>query len=282
VPETLINPVVNAPDPTWVLITPEMAAEWLKELNTHNRRLNMGHVESLSRDMMAGKWLPNNNAIAFGINPEGREVLLDGQHRLAAIRRAGVAIPMLVQRGLPMDSQKAMDINRARTYKDQLHLDDIKNSSTIAAVLRRICLWEAGSYRSNNSTFKPTRAEMDEMFAAHPDLVKDADWARGRAASLQLAPTVATFVRWLLRETNEKEGIWFTDRMYDLHELPRDHIIQVLHRRISREREMRAYGPDDYTALIIRAWNYYRRGETPVKIQMPGMLTNETFPRPVV
>jgi hypothetical protein len=272
---------INAPAPAWVLITPDMAREWLRDLNTHNRRLNMSHVESLTRDMAAGKWEPNNNAIAFGIDEEGREVLLDGQHRLAAISRAGVAVPMMVARGLPMSAQGAMDIGRHRTYKDALHLADEKNSSTIAAVLRRIALWEAGSYRSSNAALKPTRAEMDTVLEKYPELRKDADWARGRASSMQLAPTVATFVRWLLRETNESAGVWFTDRLYDLHELPREHVIQVLHKRIVREREMRAYGPDDYVALIIKAWNYYRRNEEVGKIQMPGILTNETFPRPV-
>lgn len=281
-PVTSISSVVNAPAPEWCLITPEMAREWLKDLNTHNRRLNTNHVESLTRDMKAGHWEPNNNAIAFGIDKDGREVLLDGQHRLAAISRAGVPIPMMVARGLPMSAQGAMDIGRHRTYKDALHLADEKNSSTVAAVLRRIALWEAGSYKSSNATLKPTRAEMDELLEKYPDLRKAADWARTRASTMMLAPTVATFVRWLLVHTNEKEGTWFTDRIYDLHELPHDHMIQILHRRIIREREMRAYGPDDYVALVIRAWNYWRRNEVVGKIQMPGVLTNETFPRPVV
>lgn len=272
----------NFIQPEWVEITPDLAREWLKTLNTHNRRLNANHVESLARDMRAGHWEPNANAIAFGIDEEGREVLLDGQHRLAAISRAGVPVWMLVQRGLPPSSQAAMDIGRHRTFSDALTLADEKNSSTLAAVLRRITLWEVGAYKTTTAGLKPTRAEMADTLEKYPGLRKDADWARTRASTMMLAPTVATFVRWLLRETNEEQGVWFTDRMYDLSELPSGHIIQVLHRRIIREREMHVYGPDEYVALCIKAWNYMRRGEDVGKIQMPGILTNETFPRPVV
>jgi hypothetical protein len=281
VPKAL-TPGLNAPDPAWVLITPDMARRWLKDLNIHNRRINTNHVESLARDMKAGHWEPSDSAIAFGLDADGREVLLNGQHRLAAVSRAGVDVLMLVARGLPLSAQGAMDIGRHRAYKDALHLADEKNSSTMAAVLRRIALWEAGSYRSSNATLKPTRAEMDELLEKYPDLRKAADWSRTRASTMMLAPTVATFLRFLLVRTNEKEGTWFTDRLYDLHELPHDHMVQVLHRRIIREREMRAYSADEYVALVIRAWNYWRRNEHVGKIQMPGALTNETFPRPVV
>jgi hypothetical protein len=268
--------------PEWIEVTPDLAREWLKDLNVHNRKLNMSHVESLARDMAAGHWEPNANAIAFGLDDDGREILLDGQHRLAAVSRADTPIWMLIQRGLPMTSQRAMDIGRHRTYSDALHLDDEKNASTIAAVLRRITLWEVGAYKTSNAGLKPTRAEMDDVLRKYPELRRDADWARTRFKAMQLAPTVTTFVRWLLRETNPEQGVWFTDRMYDLHELSRDHVIQVLHRRIAREKDMRVYGPDEYVALIIKAWNHYRRGEDVGKIQMPGTITNETFPRPVV
>lgn len=281
-PNTLTSPTIpTLINPEWVLITPEIAREWIKDLNTHNRRLNMGHVEALARDMTAGHWEPNGNAISFGLDTEGREVLLDGQHRLAAVSRSGITVPMLVQRGLPLSAQGAMDIGRIRTYSDALHLADEKNASTIAAVLRRITLWEVGAYKTGGGGLKPTRAEMSDTFDRYPGLRKDADWARTRARTMQLAPTVAAFVRWVLREANESEGIWFTERLYDLDQLPREHVVQVLHRRIVREKDLHVYGADEYVALCIKAWNHWRRGEEVGKIQMPGLITNETFPRPV-
>jgi hypothetical protein len=274
-------PKPNAPAPAYVEVTPQLARQWIKDLNVHNRRLNMGHVEALARDMKAGHWEPTADPIRFGIDPDGREVLLDGQHRLSAVSLSGVTVIFLVVHGLPASAQALMDIGRHRTFSDALHLADEKNSSTLSAVLRRITLWEVGAYKGSNAGLKPTRPEMADTLARYPELRKDADWARGRASAMMLAPTVATFVRWLLRETNEKDGIWFTDRLYDLDQLPSTHIVQVLHRRIAREREQRIYGADEYVGLIIKAWNHYRRGEDVGKIQMPGVLTNETFPRPI-
>ena len=272
---------VTAIAPEWVEITPQLARDWLRDTNLHNRRLNMGHVDALARDMGAGHWRPTGNSISFGIDADGREVLLDGQHRLAAISRSGVTVLFLVVRGLPMESQAATDIGRHRTFADALNLADEKNSSILAATLRRVNLWELGAYKAQGGNVKPTRAELADTLEKHPGLRKDIEWAQPRARNMMLAPTVAAFVRWLLRETDEGEGVWFTDRMNDLHQLPHEHIVMVLHRRIIREREMRVYGPDEFVALVVKAWNYHRRGEEVGKIQMPGILTNETFPRPV-
>jgi len=79
-----------------VLITPDLAAMWLKTSNKANRSIGERHVDKLANDMISGKWRTTHQGIAF--YEDG--VLADGQHRLAAIIKSGIAQQMLVVTGL--------------------------------------------------------------------------------------------------------------------------------------------------------------------------------------
>lgn len=101
----------------WELVTPDMAAEYL-EANRNNRKLRKSLVNRLAADIAAGSYQLTHQGVAF--DDEG--VLLDGQHRLAAIVQAGVACFVLVTRGLPRQSQLVMDDHAKRDAADSIHL----------------------------------------------------------------------------------------------------------------------------------------------------------------
>ena len=71
-----------------ITISPRRAENWLAGANTDNRQLRNAVVERLARDIKNGDWTPNHQGLAFDCNG----VLLDGQHRLAAVVLAGQAI----------------------------------------------------------------------------------------------------------------------------------------------------------------------------------------------
>jgi hypothetical protein len=111
------------------LITPAKAEELLRQ-NTRNRRLRKGLVDQYARDMSAGRWRKTHQGIA--INCDG--TILDGQHRLHAIIQSGVAVEMLVARGVPSSSQLEMDGGAVRTASDVLTIDsgEIVTPSVVA------------------------------------------------------------------------------------------------------------------------------------------------------
>ncbi len=74
-------------------ITPARAAEWL-EANTTNRPLSRPVVRSFAEAMRRGEWLVTHQGIAFDVNG----VLVDGQHRLAAIIEADLPVQLTVFR----------------------------------------------------------------------------------------------------------------------------------------------------------------------------------------
>ncbi len=91
-------------------ISPELAAEWLSK-NTFNRTLSRRSVDTYAADMRAGAWELTHQGIAFGADG----VLVDGQHRLHAIVKAGVTIKMMVTWGA---ARTGIDQLRPRGHKD--------------------------------------------------------------------------------------------------------------------------------------------------------------------
>jgi hypothetical protein len=119
-------------------VTPEMAAKWLHpKINRDNRVVRDNHVEYLAQEILAGKWQVTHQGIAFG--KDGR--LIDGQHRLNAIVRAGKAVQCMVSTGLEDEAYKVVDCGAARVVADRIHLVNNTNQnhvicSAITAYLR--------------------------------------------------------------------------------------------------------------------------------------------------
>lgn len=96
-----------------MLVTPEMANDWL-QLNTNNRRLRRWWAEALAAAMRRGEWTPTHQGIAFSVSGK----LIDGQHRLFAITKAGIAQSMLVVNGVPDEAFAVLDIGVKRSISD--------------------------------------------------------------------------------------------------------------------------------------------------------------------
>jgi len=77
------------------IITPQKAQAWL-ETQVDNRRLNPDKVREYANEIKAGRWRYTHQPIAF--DTEGQ--LLDGQHRMAAIKLAGISIKLAVAFGV--------------------------------------------------------------------------------------------------------------------------------------------------------------------------------------
>ncbi len=99
-------------------LTPPLAAAWLSEFNTHNRKLVDAHVERLAREMKADRWRLTHQGIAFSTN----RVLLDGQHRLWAVVLSEATVPMRVFFNEPAEALGCVDAIRARTNDELISL----------------------------------------------------------------------------------------------------------------------------------------------------------------
>jgi hypothetical protein len=112
-------------------ITPELAEEYLKH-NWNNRTLNWRTVARFADDMENKRWHLTHQGIGFANNGE----LIDGQHRLQAIVRSGVAVEMQVTRDMESVARLNIDMQGARSQAHSISIatgERISNSDMATA-----------------------------------------------------------------------------------------------------------------------------------------------------
>ncbi|MER7824671.1 hypothetical protein ABTX85_19155 [Streptomyces sp. NPDC096097] len=118
------------------VITPELARDWLL-LNTKNRPLSKAFVQQLTQQIERGEWQLTHQGIAF----DEYGALIDGQHRLAAVAKAGIPVQCVVTRGVAHSAFTVMDTGRKRSGRDALALAGEEHSNHLAAALRGLHLY---------------------------------------------------------------------------------------------------------------------------------------------
>jgi hypothetical protein len=145
-----------------MLITPATATQWLSS-NHQNRPLRKSVVSAYASDMTAGRWQQNGETIKRSIDGK----LLDGQHRLHAIARSGVAVKMLVIDGLPEDSFHTIDTGMRRSNAQLVGLAGHNNSTTQASMARWVVLMETSQPKQMGKG-AATAQQVFEALERHP------------------------------------------------------------------------------------------------------------------
>jgi hypothetical protein len=148
-----------------VTITPEQAEDYLLRTNTHNRNLKSRAVDAISRDILSGNWQLTGETIKFDKNG----VLLDGQHRLTAIVRAGVPVQTAVARGLEPEAQRVIDTGMRRSVAQQLTMDGTKYANNLAAMATIAVRWEQHNIVLAGTRYQVTASEQYDWIANHPE-----------------------------------------------------------------------------------------------------------------
>src|SRR6185369_9847998 len=92
-------------------VTPEMAEKWLERNHPSNRPISWGAVEAFAKDMRSGAWRLTHQAVCF--DAEG--YLIDGQHRLHAVKQAEVPVRLLVMKNAEGSFHDPIDRGRPRS-----------------------------------------------------------------------------------------------------------------------------------------------------------------------
>ena len=266
----------NQPTHDVVDVDPETAMRWLNR-NENNRRLSPGKVAQYARDMKAGNWAFNGDPVRF--DTHGR--LLDGQHRLSAIKTSGTTQRMLVVTNLPSTTQDTMDIGRKRAMGDQLQIAGEKNSNLLAAILRIVVAYHHG--QRFFSTAAPTQAEMREYLSRNPQARRATEVA---AKSKKFLPAMPSAIggAYFLSAQKDLEG---AELFYDFQLLeglglePGDPALTLRNKFISARSAGQRFTVDEQLRYVMRGWNAFREWRKPNKFQMPkGGWTADNFPEP--
>ncbi len=99
-----------------------------------NRSISSSRVDAYVREIVAGNWRPYAGQIHFDENG----FLINGHHRLIAIKKSGRTVEQSIMFGVPANSIEAIDLGRSRTVADALCFDvdarNIPNKNIFCAV----------------------------------------------------------------------------------------------------------------------------------------------------
>jgi len=146
----------------FVYITPEMAQKLL-DYNPINRKIKMGHVEGLKRDIQNHRWLQTHESIA--VNKLGN--MHDGQHRALAIIKAWTGWPIYLTWNVPPEGIYATDSGDKRPINEKLGFlfPDLKMTNKTAALCRSM-MWGL-----SNRGLRYTESEIASFMLKHQRVI---------------------------------------------------------------------------------------------------------------
>lgn len=266
-------------------ITPEAATNLL-QFNTANRHLTQSTVDRYADMMRQGLWHYDASPIRFSRTNK----LLDGQHRLWAVVESGTTQEFLVVTGLPDESFITMDTGKSRNFADILSIEfpDLATSFThAAAATNLITKWQAGTRGKNlRSSHGNLGSQTNlEFFRENQEaILLTARRSRSVASGIpNLTSTVVALMIWVFDEIDADDSEFFFQRLADGVGLEEGSPILALRNFFFKWKERnRTSIPTEFAiAIIIKAWNAYRRGDTAKILNWrAGGASPEAFPIP--
>ena len=246
-------------------ITPDMARDILEVSRKHfqNRPLNtkglMKGVTAYANAMRQGQWNEENGeTIKFDIDG----ILIDGWHRIEAVKNSGKSVKFLVVRGLPRDAFETIDIGTPRSLSDILFSDGCvkKYPHIISAGAKRIITYIIKGHLGNVQLKEHNPENCKKIILQHP-LIEEAARIYGnskRRSVISQANFIATFVA--VHEVDIEKGAKFIKNIIYGTGLNKNNPCYLLREQLINLRiakKMSVISPLHEGALVIKAWNYF-------------------------
>ncbi|MGI5121467.1 hypothetical protein ACQEU5_18325 [Marinactinospora thermotolerans] len=261
-----------------VSVTPEIAKKWL-ERNQNNRPLSRTTVEQLVKQIKRGEWQLTHQGIAF--DESGR--LLDGQHRLHAIIKAGATVEMMVFQGAPSSSFTVLDTGRKRTGKDVLSLSGEANTAHLASALRGLYLYQTNPDSAwSGSHSIVSNEQLVEILEANPGMREALLKAAAINRAIRMTITAAT-IGWYVTSKARPDidqSAWLEGlttgadlKVGDPRLTLRNTTLSLAAGKIVRRRE----NSREHLFYYIKSWNAWVEGR---ELKILRRSSNEKMPKP--
>lgn len=243
-----------------VLVTPEMASDWLSHRTyDRNRRISKSVVGKYLADMKNGRWKTIRQGLIF--DTEGK--IIDGQHRLSAVANGELTVAFWIYPNESRDTFAVLDQGLKRQVSQLL---GVPNSSVVAAGARYLAalsdqdLWGLPRFgRVTNPEVYGTVQDWPELsrYATKVQEVRLAAWITGAPHLAMLAQASRTEAG-----TPEKVDQWISGLITG------DGLTQYDPRLQLRNRFIRSHQYMGVTrnrplvyAFIAKAWNAFAKDE---------------------
>lgn len=265
-----------------VRLTPQLAKRWMAQ-NPINRALRSGVVSRLADAIKRGEWMLNGETIKFDWNGN----MLDGQHRTAAAVEANQAIDVFVVRGLDPRSQETVDRGIRRTLADIIKLRGESYAPVLAAGINTYHRIQTGTlkYGAYSGRYYPSIQQAVRILEENPRIREGLAIGHRLGVMLKVSAGVTTACRLIFMNISETDAIYFFEKLLTGSSLEEGDPILVLRNEFLKDMvrtDERKHQLHEKAALLIKAWNHYRRGEKVERLSWRSGGSNpEEFPQPV-
>lgn len=235
-------------------LTPELA-KFILGVNLNNRSFHSSKVVQYAADMAAGKWVFNGEPIIVSIDGN----LNDGQHRCQAVIDSNSVIRTAIMFGLERDTRLTVDQGAMRSAADFLGMEGVPNAALAAAIARMVLAYEKGEGKGLSSANTVTSTQVRERVASDPDLAEAATFGHtnGHYSRTFASGSIIGFAYYLLARSDRNDARDWLERVCRGDGLKMRDPAHTLREKMMAEGKLPR---DRKIALILKAWNFHRRG----------------------
>lgn len=241
-------------------ITPGLAKKWLDTTNSNNRNLRKKKVSQYAAMMNRGQWQSSGDTYKWDSNG----VLLDGQHRLAAIVESGHTVKdAVIMHGLPPETFKVLDSGMLRTPGDALGVG-VTSKGHKASAIRLLYVVEIleGDPRRTEALATVTRTDLSDYYADYTD---DIDYCARMGDKLYAAFKGGSRSAWIAfvrmcQKASPQHAEDFLEGVLSGANLDKDDARLALRNWLANARRLPSAGA--HLGILIKAWNNWMTGKT--------------------
>lgn len=252
-------------------VNPHIAEMMLKK-NSNNRKLKEATVLLYARQMKEGRWKFQGDPIRFDVNGE----LIDGQHRLEAIRKSGTSQKIVIIAGLSPEAKDNIDTSRARKANDVLQMNGFTHATNLAAVIRKIIAFKNGQIGIMTGGASNETGYGDGQIITNATILEFAKKDKTVTQSIEFASVVykkwpaiplsyMAFYHYIFSEIDEHDAFDFLTKLHSGVGINHESPIAILKSKL--EQNYLAASHKKYPVRIVNGWVFYiwnkwRKGET--------------------
>lgn len=231
-----------------------MAQDWLS-FNKKNRQLRRKTVLFYATEMIAGRWRDETGET---VKFDAAHNLLDGQHRLSAVVKSGVAVQLWVAYDVDPESFQVIDSGLKRAPSDIFHIGGIPHSSILPTILKYYHHYKTGTMGRVRDTMSSQK--LLEIYNTNPvfwqECAKNA--TRWHKSFRPIPPSTWGAIGSILVEINNEEAMDFLDKLASGRKISHDGMYFIRDKFVSESVSAAKTGPEYKIALIIKFWNSVR------------------------
>ena len=246
-------------------------AKFILDVNVANRDVRQTKVTQYASDMAGGKWALNGEPLI--ISSDG--MLNDGQHRCLAVVDSNTTVPVVMVFGMDRDTRLTVDQGGARSAGDFLGMEGIHNPKQAAAIARLVLAFERNDGKSLSNSSFITSSDIRDRVAVDPAIGEAATFGMTNYTYCRkfAGASLIGFSYYVLSRVHQAEARAFLERVARGDGLKVRDPAHTLREKLIAEGRSR----DRKVAMILKAWNFHRRG---MKVAINTL--NGTLPFPAL